>query len=106
VVCIRRNGRLEPHKLDRVITAGQYDLGDASQGSSSDSEVALRSHKHLDIPGGTRDIEVSHPDVSRAGSPTGSYPNESRRESVSDRLFSQAGCRLWRPRWWDDFIMY
>ena len=27
VVWIWRNGRLEPHKLDRVIAAGQLDLG-------------------------------------------------------------------------------
>ena len=37
VVWIWRNGRLEPHKLDRVIAAGQLDLGDASERSSSDS---------------------------------------------------------------------
>ena len=56
VVWIWRNGRLEPHKLDRVIAAaaGQLDLGDASEGSSSDSEVALRSHEHLYTPGRTR----------------------------------------------------
>jgi len=106
VVWIWRHGRLEPHKLDRVIAVGQLDLGDASEGSNSDSEVALRSHEHLDTPGGTRDIEVSRPDVSRAGSPTGSYPDESRPESVPDRLFSQAGRRLRRPGRWDDFVMY
>ena len=106
VVWIWRNGRLEPHALDRVIAAGQLDLGNASEGSRGDSEVALRSHKHLDTPGGTRDTEVSRPDVSRAGSPTGSYPDESRRESVSDRLFSQAGRRLRRPGRWDDFVIY
>jgi len=66
----------------------------------------LRSHERLDTPGGTRDIEVSRPDVSMAGSPTGSYPDESRRESVSDRLVSQAGRRLRRPGRWDDFVMY
>ena len=105
MVWIWRNGRLEPHKLDRVIAAGQLDLGDASEGSSSDSEVALRSHEHLDTPGATRDTEVSRPDVSRAGSPTGSYSDESRRESVSDRFCSQAGHCLRRPGRWDDFIM-
>ena len=100
VVWIWRNGRLEPHKLARVIAAGQLDLGDASERSSSDSEVALCSHVYLDTPGGTRDIEGSRPDVSRAGSPTGSYPDESRRESVSDHFFSQAGRRLRRPGRW------
>jgi len=93
-------------RLDRVIAACQLDLGDTSEGSSSDSEVALRSHEHLDTPSGTRDTEVSWPDVSRAGSPTNSYPDESRRESVSDRLFSQAGRRLRRPGRWNDFVMY
>jgi len=39
-------------------------------------------------------------------SPTGSYPDESRRESVSDRLFPQAGRRLRSPGRWYDFIMY
>ena len=106
VVWIWQNGRLETHKLDCVIAAGQHDLGEASERSSSDSEVALHSHEHLDTPGGTRDTEVSRPDVSRAGSPTGSYPDESRRESVSNRLCSQAGRRLRRPGRWDDFIMY
>jgi len=106
VVWIWRNGRLEPHKLDRVIAAGQLDLGDAPARSSSDSEVALRSHEYLDTPGGTRDMEDSRPDVSRAGSPTGFYPDESRREAVSDRFFSQAGRRLRRPGRWDDFVMY
>jgi len=106
VVWIWRNGRLEPHKLDRVIAAGQLDLGDASDRSSSDSEVALRSHESLDTPGGTRDTEGARPDVSRPGSPTGSYPDESRRESVSDRFFSQAVCHLRRPGRWDDFVMY
>jgi len=106
VVWIWRNGRLEPHKLDRVIAAGQLDLGYASERSSSDSEVALRSHESLDTLGGTRDTEGSRPEVSRAGSPTGSYPDESRRESVSDHLFSQAGRRLRRPGRWDDFVMY
>jgi len=105
-VWIWRNGHLEPHKLDRVIAAGQLDLGDASEGSSSDSEVALRSHEYLNTPGGTRDTEVSRPDVSRAGSPTGHYPDQSRRESVSDRLCSQAGRHLQRPGRWDDFVMY
>jgi len=57
VVWIWRNGRLEPHKLDRVIAAGQLDLGDASERSSSDSEVALHSHESLDTPGGTRDTD-------------------------------------------------
>jgi len=106
VVWIWRNGRLVPHKLDRDIAAGQLDLGDASKGSSSDSEVTLRSHQHLDTSGGTRDTEVSRPDVSRKGSPAGSYPDESNRESVSDRLFLLAGHRLRRPGRWDDFIMY
>jgi len=105
-VWIWRNGRLEPHKLDRVIAAGQLDLGDASERSSSDSEVTLRSHEYLETPGGTRDTDISWPDVSRAGSPTGSYPDESRLESVSDRFFSQAGRHLRRPGRWDDFIMY
>ena len=63
-----------------IIAAGQLVLGDASEGSSSDSEVALRNHEHLDTLGGTRHTEVSRPDVSRAGSPTGSYPDESRRK--------------------------
>ena len=85
---------------------GQLDLGDASERSSSDSEVTLRSHEYLDTSGGTRDTEVSRTDVSRAGSPTGSYPDESRREPVSDRFFSQAGCRLRRPGQWDNFIMH
>ena len=89
-----------------IIAAGQLVLGDASEGSSSDSEVALRNHEHLDTLGGTRHTEVSRPDVSRAGSPTGSYPDESRRESVSDRLFPQAGRRLRSPGRWYDFIMY
>jgi len=89
-----------------VIAAGQLDLGDASERSSSDSEVALRSHEYLDPPGGTRDTEGSRPDVSKAGSPSGSYPDESRCESVSDRVFSQAGRRLRRPGQWDDFVMY
>ena len=106
VVWIWRNGRLEPHKLDRGIAAGQLDLGDASEGSSSDSEVALRSHESLDTPGGTRDTKGSRPDVSKAGSPTGSYPDKSRSESVSDPIFSQAGRCLRRPGRWDDFIMY
>jgi len=70
VVWIWRNGRLEPHKVDRVIAAGQLER------SSSDSEVALRSHVFLDTPGGTRDTEGSGPDVARAGSPTGFYPDE------------------------------
>jgi len=77
-VWIWRNGHLEPHKLDRVIAAGQLDLGDASERSSSDSEVALCSHEHLDTPGWTRDTEGSRPDISRSGSPTGSYPDEKR----------------------------
>ena len=51
---ISRHGRLEPHKLDRVIAAGQLDLEDASEGSNSDSEVALSSHECLDTPGGAR----------------------------------------------------
>jgi len=106
VVLIWQNGHLEPRKLDRVIAAGRLDLGDASERSSGSSEAALRSHEHLDTPGGTRDTEVSRPDVSRAGSPTGSYLDESKRESVSDRLFSEDGRRLRRPGWWDDFIMY
>jgi len=106
VVWIWQNGRLEPHKLDRVIAAGQLDLGDASERSSSDSEVGLHSHESLDTLGGTRDTEGSRPDVSRAGSPTGSYPDESRSESVSDRFVSQAGRRLRRPGQWDDFVMY
>ena len=100
VVWIWRNGRLEPHKFDRVIAAGQLER------SSSDSAVALRSHEYLDTPGGTRDMEGSRPEVSRAGSPTGFYPDESRREAVSDRFFSQAGRRLRRPGRWDDFVMY
>ena len=91
---------MEPHKLDRVIAAGQLDLGDASERSSSDSDVALRSHEYFDTPGGTRDTEGSWPDVSRAGCPTVFYPDESRRESVSDRLFSQAGRRLRRTGRW------
>ena len=66
----------------------------------------MHSHEHLDTPGGTRDMEGSRPDVSRADSPTGSYPDESRRKSVSDHLFSQAGRRLRRPGRWDDFVMY
>jgi len=106
VVWIWRNGRLEPHKLDWVIAAGQLDLGDASERSSSDSDVALRSHEYFDTPGGTRDTEGSWPDVSRAGCPTVFYPDESRRESVSDPFFSQAGRRLRRPGRWDDFVMY
>ena len=97
---------MEPHKLDRVIAAGQLDLGYASERSSSDSEVALRSHESLDTPGGTRDTKGSRPDVSKAGSPTGSYPDKSRSESVSDPIFSQAGRCLRRPGRWDDFIMY
>jgi len=52
VVWIWRNGRLDPHKLDRVIAAGQLDLGDASERSSCNSEVALRSHEYLDTSGG------------------------------------------------------
>jgi len=59
VVWIWRNWRLKPHKLDRVIAAGQLDLGDASKGSSSNSEVALRSHEHLDTPGGSQDTGFS-----------------------------------------------
>ena len=55
VVWIWRNGHLEPHKLDRVIAAGQLDLVDASERSSGDSEVALRSHEYLDTPCGTQD---------------------------------------------------
>jgi len=106
VVWIWRNGRLEPHKLSQVIAAGQLVLGDASERSSSDSEVALRSHEYVDTPGGTQDTEVSRSDVSRAGSPTGSYPDKSRREAVSDCFFSQAGRHLRRPRRWDDFVMY
>ena len=94
-----RNGRLEPHKLDRVIAAGQLER------SSSDSEVAFRSHEYLDTPGGTREMEGSRPEVSRTGSPTVFYPDESRRESVSDRFFSQTGRRLRRPGRWDDFVM-
>jgi len=53
VVWIWRNRCLEPHKLDRVIAAGHLDLGGASERSSSDSEVAFRSHEYLDTPGGT-----------------------------------------------------
>jgi len=87
-------------------SCGPANLGDASERSSSNSEIALRSHEYLDTLGGTRDIEGSRPDVSRAGSPTGSYLDEPRRESVSDRFFSQAGRRLRRPRRWDDFVMY
>jgi len=100
VVWIWRNGRLEPHKFDRIIAAGQLER------SSSDSEVALRRHEYLDTPGGTRDMEGSLPDVARAGSPTVFYPDESRREPVSDRFFSQAGRCLRRPGRWDDFVMY
>jgi len=103
VVCIWRNGRLEPHKLDRVKVAGQLDLGNAPEGSSSDSEVALRSHEYLYIPGGTLATEVARPGVSRTGSPIGSYPDEPRSELISDRVFSQVGRRLRR---WDDFVMY
>ena len=82
MVWIWRNGRLEPHKIDRVIAAGELDLSDASEGSSSDSEVALPSHGYLHAPDGTRDNEVlgltnqgqalllvltqSSPDVSRS----------------------------------------
>jgi len=40
--------------------------------------VALRSHESLDTPGETRDTEGSRPDVSRAGSHIGSYPDVSR----------------------------
>ena len=51
-------------QVDRVIAAGQLDLGDAPARSSSDTEVALRSHEYLDTPGGTRDMEGSRPEVS------------------------------------------
>ena len=50
-------------------SCGPANLGDASERSSSNSEIALRSHEYLDTLGGTRDIEGSRPDVSRAGSP-------------------------------------
>ena len=93
MVWIWRNGRLEPHKLDQVIVAGQLDLGDAPERSSSVSEIALCSHVFLDTPGRTQENESSRPDVARASSPTGSYPDESRHKLASERLFSQAGRR-------------
>ena len=88
VVWIWRNGRLEPHKLDRVIAAGQLERSR----SSSDSKVAFRSHEFLDTPGGTRDTEGSRLDVASAGSPTG--------------FVQTSGSRLRRPGRWDDFVMF
>jgi len=55
----------------------------------------------------SRQTEVSRPDVSRAGSPTGSYPDEPRRESVSDRFFfHKLVVACGGPDGGDDFVMY